>query len=163
MQEYLVRPVIFLSAYGQEEVIARAFDAGASDYVVKPFSPTELTARIRAALRRRAAPGRDEPAEPCVIGELTVDYARRRVILAGKWVPLTDTEYRLLVELSIDPGSPVTCHELLHRIWGLDSSSDRRTLRSTVKSIRRKLGDEAKNPTYIFNESKVGYRLGTAG
>ena len=155
-------PVIFLSAYGQEEVIARAFDAGASDYVVKPFSPTELTARIRAALRRRGAPGRDEPAEPCVIGELTVDYARKRVTLAGKRVPLTATEYRLLVELSIDPGTPVTYEELLHRIWGLESSSDRRTLRSTVKSIRRKLGDEARNPTYLFNETKVGYRMGTA-
>ena len=155
-------PVIFLSAYGQEEVIARAFDAGAADYVVKPFSPTELTARIRAVLRRRAALGRPEPTEPCVLGKLTVDYARRRVTVAGRRVPLTDTEYRLLVELSIDPGTPVTYDELLHRIWGLDASSDRRTLRSTVKSIRRKLGDEARNPTYIFNESKVGYRLGMA-
>ena len=165
MQECLEKarvPVIFLSAYGQEEVIARAFDAGASDYVVKPFSPTELTARIRAVLRRKAAPGRAEPADPCVIGELTVDYPRRRVMLAGKRVPLTDTEYRLLVELAIDPGTPVTYEDLLHRVWGLESSSDRRTLRSTVKSIRRKLGDEARNPTYLFNESKVGYRLGTA-
>ena len=155
-------PVIFLSAYGQEEVIARAFDEGASDYVVKPFSPTELTARIRAALRRQAAPGQDEPTEPCVLGELTVDYPRRRVTLAGRRVPLTDTEYRLLVELSIDPGTPVTYDDLLHRVWGLEPSSDRRTLRSTVKSIRRKLGDEARNPTYIFNESRVGYRLGMA-
>ena len=155
-------PVIFLSAYGQEGVIARAFEAGAADYVVKPFSPTELTARISAALRRKVAPGPDEPGEPCVLGDLTVDYARRRVTLAGKRVPLTDTEFRLLVELSIDTGTPVTYDDLLHRIWGVESSSDRRTLRSTVKSIRRKLGDEARNPTYIFNESKVGYRLGMA-
>ena len=155
-------PVIFLSAYGQDEVIARAFDAGASDYVVKPFSPTELTARIRAALRRKATPGRDEPTEPCVFGDLTVDYVRRRVTLAGRRVPLTDTEYRLLVELAIDLGTPVTYEDLLQRVWSLESSSDRRTLRSTVKSIRRKLGDEARNPTYIFNESKVGYRLGGA-
>ena len=155
-------PVIFLSAYGRDEVIARALDAGASDYVVKPFSPTELTARIRAALRRRAAPGRDQPTEPSVFGELTVDYARRRVTLAGQRVSLTDTEYRLLVELSIDLGTPVTYEDLLQGVWGLESSSDRRTLRSTVKSIRRKLGDDARNPTYIFNESKVGYRLGGA-
>lgn len=148
-------PVIFLSAYGQEDAIARAFDAGASDYVVKPFSPTELTARIRAALRRR-----DEPGAPCVFGDMTIDYARRRVTVAGRRVPLTDTEYRLLVELSIEPGTPVTYDELLRRVWDLEYSSDRRTLRSTVKSIRRKLGDEARNPTYVFNESKVGYRLG---
>ena len=85
-----------------------------------------------------------------------------RVTLAGRRVPLTDTEYRLLVELSIDLGTPVTYDDLLHRVWGLESSSDRRTLRSTVKSIRRKLEDEARNPTYIFNESRVGYRLGVA-
>ena len=82
--------------------------------------------------------------------------------LAGERVSLTDTEYRLLVELSIDPGTAVTYHDLLHRIWGLDTSSDRRNLRSTVKSLRRKLGDEARNPTYVFNDSKVGYRLGMA-
>ena len=142
--------------------MARALDAGASDYVVKPFSPTELTARVRAALRRPTESGRDEPTEPCVIGELTVDYARRRVTVAGERVPLTDTEHRLLVELSIDPGMPVTYEDLLQRVWGRESSSDRRTLRSTVKGIRKKLGDEARNPAYIFNESRVGYRLGTA-
>ncbi len=155
-------PVIFLSAYGRDEVMARALDAGASDYVVKPFSPTELTARIRAALRRRAGPGRDQPTEPSVVGELTVDYARRRATLAGQRVPLTATEYRLLVELAIDLGTPVTYEDLLQQVWGLPPSADLGTLRSTVKSIRRKLGDEARNPTYIFNESKVGYRLGEA-
>ena len=155
-------PVIFLSAHDQDEAIARAFDAGAADYVVKPFSPTELTARIRAALRRRAGPGRDQPTEPSVVGELTVDYARRRATLAGRRVPLTATEYRLLVELAIDLGTPVTYEDLLQQVWGLPPSADRGTLRSTVKSIRRKLGDETRNPTYIFNESKVGYRLGGA-
>ena len=73
-------PVIFLSVYGREEVIARAFDTGAADYVVKPFSPTELSARIRAALRRRITP---EPSQPYALGVLTIDYASRRVVLAG--------------------------------------------------------------------------------
>ena len=72
-------PVIFLSAYGQDQVIARAFDMGAADYVVKPFSPTELAARIRAALRRPAVPVHDAPVDPYVLGDLAVDYARRRV------------------------------------------------------------------------------------
>ena len=80
--------VIFLSAYGREEQVARAFDMGADDYVVKPFSATELSARIRATLRRRAAA---EPSEPYVLGDLTVDYARRRVLLAGRPVHLTPT------------------------------------------------------------------------
>ena len=76
-------PVIFLSAYGQDEVVARAFDLGAADYVVKPFSPTELAARIRAALRKRAAPELAEPSQPYVRGDLTVDYPQRRVTVAG--------------------------------------------------------------------------------
>ena len=94
-------PVIFLSAYGQDEVVARAFDMGAADYVVKPFSPTELVARIRAALRKREAPEWAEPPEPYVRGDLTVDYARRRVTVAGNPVALTPIEYRMLVELSV--------------------------------------------------------------
>ena len=83
-------PVIFLSAYGRDELIARAFDMGAVDYVVKPFSPTELSARIRAALRRRAA---SEPSAPYVLGDLTIDYAERRVTLAGRPFPFIAMEY----------------------------------------------------------------------
>ena len=77
-------PVIFLSVNGQEEVVARAFDMGAADYVVKPFSPTELAARIRAALRKRAAPELAQPSEPYVRGDLTIDYPQRRVTVAGR-------------------------------------------------------------------------------
>ena len=97
-------PVIFLSVNGQEEVVARAFDMGAADYVVKPFSATELAARIRAALRKRAAPELAQPSEPYVRGDLTVDYPRRRVTVAGNHVELTDIEYRMLVELSVNAG-----------------------------------------------------------
>ena len=95
-------PVIFLSAYGQDHLIARAFDMGATDYVVKPFSPTELAARIRAALRRQELP---EPSEPFVLGDLVVDYARRAVTLAGSPVRLTAIEYRLLAELAVNAGA----------------------------------------------------------
>ena len=86
-------PVIFLSVYGQEEIIARAFENGADDYVVKPFSPMELVARIKAALRKREAPEWAEPSEPFVLGDLTIDYAERRVTLAGRPVQLTAIEY----------------------------------------------------------------------
>ena len=153
-------PVLFLSAYGQDEVIARALDAGAADFVVKPFSPTELTARIRAALRRGPPPSRTEPVEPCVLGELTIDYVDRRVTVGGRRVRLTDLEYRLLVDLSIHLGRVVTYGELLQRVWEGKTPSDLRPLRSVVKSIRRKLGDDPKKPAYLFNEVRVGYRMG---
>ena len=152
-------PVIFLSAYGQEEIIARAFEMGADDYVVKPFSPTELVARIKAALRKREAPEWAEPSEPYVFGELTVDYAERRVTLAGRPVQLTAIEYGLLFELSANAGRVMTYDRLLQRVWGLRGSGDSRRVRTAAKQLRRKLGDDANNPTYILNEPRVGYRM----
>ena len=149
-------PVIFLSAYGRDELIARAFDMGAVDYVVKPFSPTELAARIRAALRKRAA---SEPSEPYVLGDLTIDYAERRVTLAGRPLPLIAMEYRLLAELSANAGRLLTYEHLLQRVWGEKSSGDVRPMRTIVSKLRRKLGDDADNPTYIFTEPRVGYRM----
>ena len=152
-------PVIFLSAYGQEETIARAFENGADDYVVKPFSPTELVARIKAALRKREAPEWAEPSEPYVLGELTIDYAERRVTLGGRPVHLTAIEYGLLFELSANAGRVLTYDRLLQRVWGLRRSGDSRRVRTAAKQLRRKLGDDANNPTYILNEPRVGYRM----
>ena len=152
-------PVIFLSAYGQEETIARAFENGADDYVVKPFSPMELVARIKAALRKREAPEWAEPSEPFVLGELTIDYAERRVTLAGRLVPLTAMEYGLLFELSANAGRVMTYGRLLQRVWGLRGSRDSRRVRTAAKQLRRKLGDDANNPIYILNEPRVGYRM----
>ena len=149
-------PVIFVSAYGRDELIARAFDMGAVDYVVKPFSPTELAARIRAALRKRAA---SEPSEPYVLGDLTIDYAERRVTLAGRPLPLIAMEYRLLAELSANAGRLLTYEHLLERVWGEKSSGDVRPMRTIVSKLRRKLGDDADSPTYIFTEPRVGYRM----
>ena len=152
-------PVIFLSAYGQDEVVARAFDMGAADYVVKPFSPTELAARIRAALRKRAAPELAEPSQPYVRGDLTVDYPQRRVTVAGRIVALTAIEYRMLVELSANAGRPLTHEHLLRRVWGPDKGADSGPVRNIVKRLRRKLDDDPGNPGYIFAEPTVGYRM----
>ena len=152
-------PVIFLSAYGQEETIARAFEKGADDYVAKPFSPTELVARIKAALRKREAPEWAEPSEPFVFGDLTIDYAQRRVTLAGRPVQLTAIEYGLLFELSANAGRVMTYDRLLRRVWGLRKSGDSRRVRTAAKQLRRKLGDDANDPTYILNEPRVGYRM----
>ena len=152
-------PVIFVSAYGRDELIARAFDMGAVDYVVKPFSPTELAARIRAALRRREAPEQAEPTEPYTLGDLTIDYAERGVTLAGLPVRLIAIEYRMLAELSANAGRVVTYEHLLQRVWGAKSDGDVRPMRTVVSSLRRKLGDDADNPIYIFTEPRVGYRM----
>ena len=149
-------PVIFVSAYGRDELIARAFDMGAVDYVVKPFSPTELAARIRAALRKRAA---SEPSAPYVLGDLSIDYAGRRVTLAGRPLPLIAMEYRLLAELSANAGRLLTYEHLLQRVWGQRGSGDVRPMRTIVSKLRRKLGDDPDNPTYIFTEPRVGYRM----
>ena len=152
-------PVIFLSAYGQDEVVARAFDLGAADYVVKPFSPTELAARIRAALRQRAPPELAEPSQPYVRGELTVDYPQRRVTVAGRTVALTVIEYRMLVELSANAGRPLTHEHLLQRVWGPDKGPDSEPVRNIVRRLRLKLDDDPGNPRYIFAEPRVGYRM----
>ena len=147
-------PVIFLSGYGGDETIAKALEAGAADYVVKPFSPTELVARIRAALRGRAA-----PPEPYRLGDLAIHYEERRVTVAGRPVPLTVTEYDLLRALSVNAGRVLTHEYLLRRVWGPQNSGDARLVRAFVKKLRRKLGDAATNPAYIVTEPRVGYRM----
>ena len=149
-------PVIFLSAYGREEVVARALELGAVDYVVKPFSATELAARIKAALRRRVT---TEPSEPYVLGELSIDYAQRRVSLAGRRVELTALEYGMLAELSAHGGRVLTHEHLLVRVWRQRGDGNVRPMRMIVSKLRRKLGDDAANPTYVFTETGVGFRM----
>ena len=150
-------PVIFISGYGRDETIARALDLGAADYIVKPFSATELTARVRAALRRRAG------AEPFVLGDLSIDYEQRRVSAAGRAVPLTATEFELLRVLSVNAGRVLTCDSLLRQVWAKRDSANVMLLRSLMKRLRRKLGDKAARPAYIFTERGVGYRMPRPG
>ncbi len=149
-------PVIFLSAYGREEVVAGAFDMGAVDYVVKPFSRTELSARIKAALRKRVTV---EPSEPYVLGDLTIDYAQRRVTLLDRQVELTALEYGLLAELSAHAGRVLTHEHLLVRVWKQRGDGSAHPMRMIVSKLRRKLGDDAGNPTYVFTEPGVGFRM----
>ena len=155
-------PVIFLSAYGQDQVIAQAFEAGAADYVCKPFSPTELVARIRAELRRVAGPPTN-PTGTVTIGDLEVDYDGREVRLAGRLLDLTATEYGLVQELSAAGGTALTYQQLLRRVWRNSHSYDPRVVRTHVGRLRRKLGDDGENPTYILTEPRVGYRMGQGG
>lgn len=152
-------PVIFLSAYGQEQNVSKALDMGADDYIVKPFAPSELAARIRAALRRRSGLGRFSQPAPFILKDLSIEYGERRAALAGREVELTATEYAVLVDLSMNAGLVLTHDQLLRRVWGLGNSGDSGLVRTIVNRLRRKLGDDANDPGYIFTVPRVGYRM----
>ena len=147
-------PVIFISGYGRDETIARALETGAADYILKPFSPTELVARVQAALR-----GIAEPPEPFQLGNLAINYDQRLVTMAGHPVHLTATEYEMLRVLSVNAGRVTTYDSLLRRVWSGKDSGDSQSVRAYVKRLRRKLGDDAANPEFIFNVRQIGYRM----
>lgn len=140
-------PVVFL------------IDPGAGEFVVKPFSPAELVAKIGAILHRRTASSGAGGHQPYRSGELVIDYGARLVTVAGRPVRLTPTEYRLAVELSANAGHTMTQDQLLTGVWGAAYSGESQVLRTFIRKLRRKLGDSAGNPAYIFTEPRVGYRM----
>ena len=146
-------PVVFISGYGRDETVAQALRAGAADYLVKPFSPTELTARVGAALRRVTRP------EPFTLGGLAIHYEDRRVTVAGREVELTATEYDLLRVLSVNAGRVVAYDTLLGLVWSERKEGGVNLVRNFVKKLRAKLGDDAQNPAWIFSVRGVGYRM----
>ena len=131
---------------------------GAADYIVKPFSPTEPVARIEAVLRRQAASDRARAREPYVLEDLKIDYAERRVTVAGRVVRLTATEYKLLLELSVNAGRVLT-YDGLRRVWGQTRTGAARVIRTHLMRLRRKLGEDASSPKYIFTAPRVGCRM----
>src|SRR5712692_7299664 len=149
--------VIVVSVMPGEKDKVRALDAGADDYVVKPFGTDELVARIRAVLRRQADLSAGEPVIRA--GDLEIDLARRSVTAGGRVVKLTPTEYELLRYLALHAGKPVTHTTLLRQVWGEYAVGDKYNTRYVVAQIRKKLGDDPANPRYIVNEPGVGYRL----
>ena len=152
-------PTIFISVYGRDETIVRALDAGAADYIVKPFSPSELTARVRAALRRQAEP------KPFRLADLSIRYDERLVTVDGRPVALTVTEFEVLRVLSSHAGRVVTYESLLRQAWRgrARNTEDPKVVRAMVKNLRRKLGDDAAQPVYVLNERGVGYRMPRPG
>ena len=152
-------PVIFLSAYGDDQMVAQAFEEGAADYIVKPFTTTELLARVKAALLRQDNRYGEALSKPYVLGDLTIDYAERRVSVAGSPISLTSKEYDLIYVLSINSGRVLTHGQLLRRLWDSKKPGDVRGLRTLMRRLRRKLGENASDPTYFFSEPRVGYRM----
>ena len=147
-------PVIFLSAYDRAELIANAFEMGAVDYITKPFAPTELAARVKAALRKKP-----ERSEVFTLGELVIDYADRSVTVAGRHVELTPLEYGMLAELSTNAGAALTHDHLLKTVWGPDKPGNAGLVRTVAKSLRQRLGDPPRDPKYIYTVSRIGYRI----
>ena len=148
------QPVVFISAYGRDETIAKALEAGAADYIVKPFSPTELVARVRAALRGRAGPARFE------LGTLSIDYDTRRVTVSGRPVKLTATEYEVLRVLSVNAGRVMSYRSLLRQAWSKQPDrDDPKLVHAVVQTLRRKLGEDGSSAAWILNERGLGYRM----
>jgi two-component system KDP operon response regulator KdpE len=148
-------PILVLSAVGEEKEKIEALDAGADDYVTKPFSGDELLARLRAALRR-AAPSQEPVVE---VGDLRIDLERRAVTMAGEPVSLTPIEYDLLRLLAENQGKLLTHPMILRAIWGPAFQEESNYLHVHVSHLRRKIEPDPTRPRYILNQAGVGYRL----
>jgi two-component system, OmpR family, KDP operon response regulator KdpE len=149
-------PIIVLSAWGQESQKVAALDAGADDYVTKPFGMDELLARLRAAVRR-ASPAPDEPV--VAAGDFTVDLGAKRVTRGGGDVRLTPTEWQLLEVLVRNSGRLVSQRQLLHEVWGPGYETEGNYLRVFVAQLRRKLESDPSRPRYLLTEAGMGYRF----
>lgn len=150
-------PIIVLSVKGEEAIKVESLDAGADDYITKPFNVNELLARVRAAFRR-AAP--QEPGTPVIeIGDFHIDIPARKVEVNGKEVHLTPKEFDLLIYLAKHPGKVITHHALLTAVWGPNSAQQPEYLRVFVGHLRKKLEPNEGAPHYILTEPWVGYRF----
>ena len=152
-------PLIVLSARSQETDKIAALDAGADDYVAKPFTVGELLARVRVALRHAATQGRPEAMEVFSSGDLSVDLLRRQVFLKEKEVHLTPIEYRLLAVLIQNAGKVVTYNHLLRAVWGPNKAEQSHYVRTYIADLRRKLESDPARPVYLHTKIGVGYRL----
>jgi two-component system KDP operon response regulator KdpE len=156
LREWTQTPIIILSVREHESDKIAALDAGADDYLTKPFSVGELMARLRVALRHAVHPN-DTPV--FTTAELTVDLARRVVTLRGQEIQLTPTEYDLLKLLVTHAGKVLTHHQLLRQVWGIGYEDETHLLRVNISNLRRKIEADPARPAYILTEPGVGYRL----
>ena len=159
LREWSTVPIIVLSARGQEGDKIRALDAGADDYVTKPFSMGELIARMRVALRHRSLAPSDAEPGAFEAGDLRIDLARRRVLVRGTEVRMTPIEYRLLTTLARHAGRVMTHEQLLREVWGPGHSTQHHYLRVYMGQLRHKLEADPARPRLLITEPGVGYRL----
>ncbi len=152
-------PVIMLTVRADEDDRIKGLDLGADDYITKPFSPRELSSRIRAVLRRFEQPGRLQDKIIAIDDRLQVDLQRRQVIVDGERIGLRPTEYRLLYHLIQNAGWVVPHETLLAKVWGHEYIDDNHLLRLYVTYLRQKIEPDLANPRYIFTERGLGYRF----
>ena len=156
-------PIIMLTTRGKEEDIVRGLDCGADDYLSKPFSVTELLARVRAVLRRTALPPPSEEPVTYSDGYLTVNLTERRVVVRGEPVKLTPTEFRLLAHLVENAGRALTYGQLLEKVWGWEYRDDIDYVRIYIWHLRQRIEKDPSQPQYILTEYGVGYRFDSRG
>ncbi len=159
LRKWYAAPILVVSARHEEKEKVRALDAGADDYVVKPFGLEELTARLRAALRRTARPDAMATGGVFKAGRLSVDLAARRVFMDEAEVRLTRVEYKILLVLVKSAGCVVTHDQLMREVWGPGADGENRALRVYMTHLRRKLEPDRSRPTLFTTEAGVGYRL----
>ncbi len=162
VREFSSVPIIIVTARGQDQDKVRGLDLGADDYLTKPFSVDELLARVRAVLRRSQFTARENAQglrASTATGDLTIDYSQHLVILAGREVPLTPTEYRILAYLAQNVGHVVTQDLLLEHVWGSEYLGESHMLQVNINRLRHKLEVDPTQPRYILTKVGIGYSL----
>jgi len=162
VREFSSVPIIIVTARGQDQDKVRGLDLGADDYLTKPFSVDELLARVRAVLRRSQFTARENAQglrASTATGDLTIDYSQHLVILAGREVPLTPNEYRMLAYLAQNVGHVVTQDLLLEHVWGSEYLGESHMLQVNINRLRRKLEVDPTQPHYILTKVGIGYSL----
>lgn len=159
LREWTQTPIIILSVQEQEADKVAALDAGADDYLTKPFGVSELMARLRVALRHANQTSADEPV--FIAGRLIVDLTRRLVKVNNEEVQLTPTEYDLLKLMVVHAGKVLTHQQILRQVWGVGYANELHLLRVNISNLRRKIESDPARPSYILTEPGVGYRLHT--
>jgi DNA-binding response OmpR family regulator len=159
VREYSNVPIMILTAKGDEQDRVKGLDLGADDYLVKPFSATEMLARVRAVLRRSEMPTEPTQARHFSHGNLKIDFARAEVWRADQPVSLSATEYRLLLQFAHNIGKILTSEDLLTGVWGPEYKSDKEILWVSIARLRQKLEDDPHNPVHIVTRSGLGYLM----
>ena len=162
VREFSAVPIIIITAQGRSQDKVRGLDLGADDYLAKPFSVIELLARVRAVLRRvQFTTGERALQTTMTLGDLTIDFGQHPVLMAGRKVVLTPTEYRLLADLARSAGRIVPQDLLLERVWGKEYVGEHHMLQVNINRLRRKLEADPAHPRYLLSEPGVGYVLAT--
>ena len=158
IREKSMVPIVMLTAKGDSYDVVKGLEAGADDYVVKPFNPSELVARIKVRLRR----SNTESSTTLHIGDIAIDQVAHTIIRRGKTIPLTRLEFDLLVALAKEPGRVFTRDALLSEVWGYQQAADTRLVNVHVQRLRAKVEEDADNPTVVLTVRGVGYKAGAS-